>query len=231
MYPFFYYDRTYVLILIGAVLTMLASAKINSTYRIYGNVRAKSGLTARDAAERILRMNGIYDVKIYRTRGHLTDHYIPSKKELYLSDTTYDSTSIAAIGVAAHECGHAIQHEVGYTPIVISQMLYPICSIGSNLGMPILILGMLFSIGPLVKIGVLMFGLGVVISLVTLPIEYNASNRALRILDETGMLTTEELYGTKKVLRAAGLTYVASAAAAILSLLRMLILTRNERDD
>ena len=178
----------------------------------------------------ILHNHGIYDVEIRRISGNLTDNYVPSKKVLNLSDSTYQSTSIAAIGVAAHECGHAIQDAVGYTPLKLSMAIHPMCAIGSNLGLPVLIAGLIFSFSPLVHIGILLFSLGVLISLITLPVEYNASDRALATLGESGMLDETELVGTKKVLRAAGLTYVAAAASAILSLLRLLLIARRNDD-
>ena len=231
-YPYYYsfFDPTYILVIIGALFSIWASGRVNHTFEKYNRVRAMSGLTAAQAAERILHTNGIYDVTIHRRPGNLTDCYVPSKKELYLSDSTYNSSSIAAIGVAAHECGHAIQDARHYVPLTVSNAIHPVCAIGSNLGFPLLVAGIIFSLRPLIDIGIILFSLGVVISILTLPVEYNASNRALAILGETGMLSDEELVGTKKVLRAAGLTYVAAAASMILSLLRMILLSRrNDR--
>lgn len=227
-YPFFY-DSTYVLVMLGAILSIWASHRVNATFAKYDRVRSMRGITGAEAARRILSANGITNVSIHRRSGNLTDCYVPSKKELYLSDSTYDSCSIAAIGVAAHECGHAIQDAVRYVPLTLSNAIHPACAIGSNLGIPITIMGILLSMRPLILVGIVLFGLGVLISLVTLPVEYNASNRALAILENTGILSDEELVGTKKVLRAAGLTYVAAAAAMILNLLRLLLLAR--RDD
>ena len=228
-YPM-YFDSTYILVLIGAVFSLCASSNVNGSFKKYDKVRAKSGLTASQAAEMILHNHGIYDVEIRRISGNLTDNYVPSKKVLNLSDSTYQSTSIAAIGVAAHECGHAIQDAVGYTPLKLSMAIHPMCAIGSNLGLPVLIAGLIFSFSPLVHIGILLFSLGVLISLITLPVEYNASDRALATLGESGMLDETELVGTRKVLRAAGLTYVAAAASAILSLLRLLLIARRNDD-
>lgn len=228
-YPM-YFDSTYILVLIGAAFSLWASSNVNGSFKKYDKVRAKSGLTAYQAAEMILHNHGIYDVEIRRISGNLTDNYVPSKKVLNLSDSTYQSTSIAAIGVAAHECGHAIQDAVGYTPLKLSMAIHPMCAIGSNLGLPVLIAGLIFSFSPLVHIGILLFSLGVLISLITLPVEYNASDRALATLGESGMLDETELVGTKKVLRAAGLTYVAAAASAILSLLRLLLIARRNDD-
>ena len=228
-YPM-YFDSTYILVLIGAVFSLWASSNVNGSFKKYDKVRAKSGLTASQAAEMILHNHGMYDVEIRRISGNLTDNYVPSKKVLNLSDSTYQSTSIAAIGVAAHECGHAIQDAVGYTPLKLSMAIHPMCAIGSNLGLPVLIAGLIFSFSPLVHIGILLFSLGVLISLITLPVEYNASDRALATLGESGMLDETELVGTRKVLRAAGLTYVAAAASAILSLLRLLLIARRNDD-
>lgn len=224
-YPF-YYDSTYVLVLIGVILSIWASHRVNATFAKYDRVRSMRGITGAEAARRILQANGINDVSIHRRSGNLTDCYVPSKKELYLSDSTYNATSIAAIGVAAHECGHAIQDAVHYVPLTLSNAIHPACALGSNLGIPITILGIILSMKPLVLVGIVLFGLGVLISIVTLPVEYNASNRALAILDQTGLLSDEELVGAKKVLRAAGLTYVAAAAAMALNLLRLLLLAR-----
>lgn len=228
-YPFYYYmDWTYILIIIAAAFSMWASYRVQSTYSRYSVVRSHTGITAGEAARRILMNNGISDIAIKRTAGHLTDRYVPSKAEIYLSDM--DSTSIAAIGVAAHECGHAVQYAEGYAPLKLSHALMPVCSVASNLGIPILIVGMLFSMSSLVDIGVILFGLGFLMSVITLPVEYNASNRALKILSDYNILTEEELVGTKAVLRAAGMTYVAAAASSLASLLRLLILTNRNRD-
>ncbi len=227
-YPF--WDSTYVLVIIGAILSMIASSRVKSTFAKYDKVRARSELTGARAAEMILRNHGIYDVEVKHINGQLTDCYVPSKKVLNLSDSTYNSTSIAAIGVAAHECGHAIQHAVGYAPLTLSNMIHPACAIGSNLAMPILIIGILLSMPFLVELGILLFLFAVIFQVITLPVEYNASNRALATLGESGMLNEEELVGTKKVLRAAGLTYVAALAASLLSLLRLVLIANRNRD-
>ena len=218
------FDRTYILIIAAAVFSMWASCRVSHTYDQYSRVASRSGITAAEAARQILQNNGIFDIQIKRTAGKLSDRYVPSKKEIYLSDP--DSTSIAAIGVAAHECGHAVQYHTAYLPLKLSHALSPICAIGSNLGIPVLIAGMIFSIGGLVDIGIILFSLGFLISVITLPVEYNASNRALDILENYHILREEEIPGTRKVLRAAGLTYVAAAAASLASLLRLILLTR-----
>ena len=233
LYPF-YFDSTYILIIIGAILCLLASAKVRSTYSRYQRVRSASGLTGREAAERILYYSGIQDVRVEHVAGNLTDHYDPRSKVLRLSDTTYGSPSVAAVGVAAHECGHAIQHARGYAPLSFRSALVPLANFGSTIAWPLIILGFLFnnqSSQLFINIGILAFSLAVLFQIVTLPVEFNASGRALRILSETGMLQSEELSMTRKVLSAAALTYVASAAAAILQLLRLILLFgRRDRD-
>ena len=232
LYPF-YFDTTYILIIIGAILCLLASAKVRSTYSRYQRVRSASGLTGREAAERILYYSGIQDVRVEHVAGNLTDHYDPRSKVLRLSDTTYGSPSVAAVGVAAHECGHAIQHARGYAPLSFRSALVPLANFGSTIAWPLIILGFLFnnqSSQLFINIGILAFSLAVLFQIVTLPVEFNASGRALRILSETGMLQSEELSMTRKVLSAAALTYVASAAAAILQLLRLILLA-NRRED
>ena len=178
-----------------------------------------------------LRYEG-YDVTVCHISGSLTDHYNPSKKTLNLSDSVYGSNSVAAIGVAAHECGHAIQHQKGYGPLVLRSTLVPAANIGSSLSWPVFVAGLIFSMRPLLMIGILLFGLAVIFQLVTLPVEFNASSRAIQILEGTGMLGSSEVTGAKKVLRAAAMTYVASLAASILQLLRLVILAGgNRRDD
>ena len=232
LYPF-YFDSTYILIIIGAILCLLASAKVRSTYSRYQRVRSASGLTGREAAERILYYSGIQDVRVEHVAGNLTDHYDPRSKVLRLSDTTDGSPSVAAVGVAAHECGHAIQHARGYAPLSFRSALVPLANFGSTIAWPLIILGFLFnnqSSQLFINIGILAFSLAVLFQIVTLPVEFNASGRALRILSETGMLQSEELSMTRKVLSAAALTYVASAAAAILQLLRLILLA-NRRED
>jgi Zn-dependent membrane protease YugP len=232
LYPF-YFDPTYFLVIIGAILCLIASARVRSTYSRYQRVRSTSGLTGREAAQRILYYSGIQDVRIEHVSGSLTDHYDPRSKVLRLSDSTYGSCSVAAVGVAAHECGHAIQHARGYAPLSFRSALVPVANFGSTIAWPLIILGFLFNNETsqlLINIGILAFSLAVLFQIVTLPVEFNASGRALRILGETGMLQSEELSMTKKVLSAAALTYVASAAAAILQLLRLVLLS-NRRND
>ena len=192
-------------------------------------------MTGREAAETILRRAGIYDVRVERISGNLTDHYDPrGKKYSGISDATYGQTSVAAVGVAAHECGHAIQHQVGYAPLQIRGALVPVANFGSTIAWPLILLGLFFNSQMsqvLLNLGILAFSLAVLFQIVTLPVEFNASRRAIKILGESNLLYPDELSGTKKVLTAAALTYVAGAASAILQLLRILILTGGRRDD
>lgn len=226
----FYFDPTYVMVIIGALLCLFAQMRVNSAFSKYAKVRSKSGMTGADAARRILEMSGIYDVRVERVGGSLTDHYDPSAKVLRLSESTYDSSSIAAIGVAAHECGHAVQHDKGYAPLNFRSALVPVANIGSRAGIPIILLGALLGMNSvLIEIGIWMFSLAVLFQLVTLPVEYNASNRALAMLGDYGMMENDEIDGCNKVLRAAALTYVAAAAASILQLLRLVMLFGGNR--
>lgn len=227
MYYGYYFDPTYYMVVIGAVICLIASARVKRTFNKYAKVRSASGMTGAQAAERMLRMSGIYDVTVQRVSGNLTDHYDPRNKTLNLSDSVYDSSSVAAVGVAAHECGHAIQHDVGYVPLQIRSSIVPVANIGSTMAWPLILIGLLFSGSTgrlLITIGIWAFSLAVLFQLITLPVEFNASDRAVRFLDETSMLNQEELKYTKRVLRAAALTYVAGAAAAILQLLRLVLL-------
>ncbi|MDO4312986.1 MAG: zinc metallopeptidase [Eubacteriales bacterium] len=227
-------DPTYLLVLIGVVICMAASSKMNTTFRKYAHVRSHNGLTGREAAERILRSQGIYDVRVDRVAGNLTDHYDPRNKVLRLSDATYNSTSVAAIGVAAHECGHALQHAKGYAPLSIRGALVPVANFGSSIAWPLILIG-LFMNGSmsvmLLNLGIFAFSLAVLFQIVTLPVEFNASGRALKLLGSNGMLYESEVADVRKVLTAAALTYVAGAASAILQLLRILILTGGRRRD
>lgn len=227
------FDWTYLLVIAGLVLSMIASSNVKSTFQKYAKVRCRVNLTGAAAAERVLRSAGIFDVSIQRVSGHLTDHYDPRTKTLRLSDSTYGTVSIAAVCVAAHECGHAIQDKEKYGPLVLRSTLVPAANFGSSLSWPIFLAGLVLSVRPLVTAGIVLFSLAVLFQLVTLPVEFNASSRALRILEETQMLGDTELEGGKKVLRAAALTYVASLAASILQLLRLIILAggRKRNDD
>lgn len=231
-YGYYYYDPTYMLIIISALISLFAQFLVNSRFSKYSRVRSRSGMTGAQAAERILQSQGIYDVAIQRVSGKLTDHYDPRNKTLNLSDAVYASTSVAAVGVAAHECGHAIQHARGYAPLSFRSALVPVANLGSQLSWLFIILGIFFGGShTLIMIGILMFSAAVLFQLVTLPVEFNASGRALKLLSETGILQKDEVSDTRKVLSAAALTYVAAAATAVLQLLRLLrLFGGNDRD-
>lgn len=226
-----FYDPTYILVLIGVVISLIASAKVNSAFAKYNRVRSYSGLTGAQTAERILRSNGIMDVSIRCIPGKLTDHYDPSKKVVSLSESVYNGTSIAAIAVAAHECGHCLQHDTDYAPLNIRTALVPVANIGSSLSWVFIIIGILFGGSSLlINIGIILFSAAVAFQVVTLPVEFNASRRALGCIESMGILRADELKGGKKVLRAAALTYVAATLTAILQLLRLIFLF-GKRDD
>lgn len=227
------FDSTYILVIIGAVLCLICSAFVKSTFNKYANVASMSGITGAEAAARILKENGLYDVKIARVAGSLTDNYNPATKVLNLSESVHDSTSIAAISVAAHECGHAMQHDEGYFPLTFRSKLVPLANFGSKFGLWIVILGLVISfLRPLTTVGIILFFFGVLFQIVTLPVEFDASKRALETMQNMNMVTDSEITGARKVLRSAAMTYVASAAAAILSLLRLILLSRgNKRRD
>lgn len=234
-YYYYYIDPTYVLVLIGVVICLIASAGVKSTFSKYSQYRSMSGMTGAQAAERILNAAGIYDVTIQHISGNLTDHYNPSQKTLNLSDSVYSANSVAAIGVAAHECGHAIQHKEGYAPLSLRTAIVPVANIGSTLSWPLILIGLLFTRNTgtfFINLGIICFSFAVIFQLVTLPVEFNASSRALRMLGTQGILSDSELPYTRKVLKAAAMTYVASAASGILQLFRLILLFggRN-RDD
>ena len=229
--PYIYWDSTYILVVIGAVICMIASARVKTTFNKYSAYRSMSGMTGAQAAERILHAAGIYDVRVQHVSGNLTDHYNPANKTLNLSDSVCNQTSVAAVGVAAHECGHAIQDAINYAPLNIRSAIVPAANIGSQLSWPLFIAGLIFSIRPLVTLGIVLFSLAVLFQLVTLPVEINASSRALKMLESTGILGTDEKKGAKKVLTAAALTYVAALAASILQLLRLIILAGGRNRD
>lgn len=230
-YPM-YFDPTYILVLIGVVISLAASGMVNSAFSKYSKVRNTRGMTGAEAADRVLRAAGIYDVRIERVSGNLTDHYDPRSKVLRLSDTVYGSASVAAVGVAAHECGHAIQHARGYTPLKLRSTLVPIANFGSKIAWPLILIGLLFTSETstlFINIGIIAFSAAVLFQLVTLPVEFNASNRAIRMIADTGLMEGAEIQSAKKVLNAAALTYVAGAATAILQLLRIILLTGGRR--
>ena len=231
---YYYYDRTYILVLIGVLICVAASARVNRTFDRFSRVRSCSGMTGKEAAERILRSSGIYDVQVIHIPGNLTDHYNPGKKTLGLSDTVYNSASVAAIGVAAHECGHAVQHATGYAPLKIRGALVPAANFGSMAAWPLILIGLLMNGDTailFINLGILVFSAAVLFQIVTLPVEFNASRRAVRVLESSGMLYPDEVDSVKKVLSAAALTYVASAASMILQLLRLIIIGGRKRND
>ena len=229
---YYYYDWTYILVLIGVLICLAASARVKQVFAKYSRVQSRLRLTGKEAAEEILRRNGIYDVQVIHIPGNLTDHYNPGNKTLGLSNSVYQSSSVAAVGVAAHECGHAVQHARGYAPLAIRGALVPVANFGSALAWPLILIGLLITGETsvfLINLGILLFSAAVLFQLITLPVEFNASRRAVDVLGASGMLYPDELSSVKKVLGAAALTYVAGAASAILQLLRLLILTGGRR--
>ena len=227
---FYGIDSTYIMLVLPALIFSLwAQAKVNSTFSKFSTVSNKRGITGRDVAEKILHANGIYDVSIEHISGNLSDHFDPRTKVIRLSDSVYSSTSVAAIGVAAHETGHAIQHNVGYVPIKLRNLVLPVAQIGSTIAVPLFLLGLFFSY-VLVDFGIILFAATVLFQLVTLPVEFNASRRAIVTLDEMMILDSDELSKSKKVLSAAAMTYVASAAVGIANLLRLLSIAGRRRD-
>lgn len=231
---YYYWDPTYILVVIGAVICMIASARVKGTFNKYSQLRSMSGMNGAQVAQRVLQAAGIYDVQVRHVSGSLTDHYDPRTKTVNLSDPVYNATSVAALGVAAHECGHAIQHAKSYAPLSIRSALVPIANFGSMLAWPVILIGLLFntrSSGLIIDIGILLFSAAVLFQLVTLPVEFDASRRALVMLRTQGILADDELRYTRRVLKSAALTYVASAAAAILQLLRIMLITNGRRRD
>jgi Zn-dependent membrane protease YugP len=228
----FFWDYTFFLLIPPLLLALYAQAKVKGTYAKFSRVGASSGITGAQMAKDILQLGGANDVGIEQTTGRLSDHYDPRKRELRLSAGVYESGSIAALGIAAHEAGHALQHHTGYAPLHLRNAIYPIASLGSGLAFPLFFIGFLMSSkGPsiLMDIGILLFSGAVLFSLLTLPVEFNASKRAMVLLEERGYLKGQELDGARKVLSAAALTYVASTAMAAMQLLRMFVL-RSSRD-
>ena len=234
--PYYYYygfDWTYlVLVLPCLIISIWASTKVNSTFRRYSNQLSSRRITGADAAQRVLRANNVYGVRVERVSGKLTDHYDPKANVIRLSDGVYDSTSTAAIGVACHEAGHAVQYAEDYFPIRIRSAIIPVTNFGSKIAMPLILLGILFSaLGDfstvLVYLGIACFSLSLLFQLITLPVEFNASRRALEAIDQAELLTSEERRGAKKTLSAAAMTYVAAAAVSLAQLLRLILLFGN----
>ncbi len=230
--PFFFGDATMIFLIPAMILVFWAQYKVRSTFDHWSNVHTRAGVTAADVARQILQQHNITDVAVERVPGHLTDHYDPKAKVLRLSDATYHSTSVAAIGVAAHEAGHAVQHDVAYIPLHMRNLIFPVARIGDMFGPFIVILGFLFRGDTgffLIDAGIILFTLAVGFYIITLPVEFNASSRAVAILEGGGYLTREEVGGARKVLNAAALTYVAAAAASVSQLLRLIFLRNMAR--
>lgn len=226
-YGYFYIDTWYLVLVVPALLlSLLASASVKKTFAKYSRLGARAGYTGQSAARRILNQNGLSHIAVERVAGELTDHYDPKAQKLRLSESTYDSSSIAAIGVAAHEAGHAVQHDERYWANAIRSTLVPVAQIGSSVGPYLAIFGFILQLQFLTSIGIVLFSGAVLFYLVTLPVEFDASRRAIRVLEDQGMLTEEELKGAKNVLRAAAMTYVASTLVAFASLLRLILLSR-----
>ena len=232
-YPYGYigmFDPTYVLVIAAFFLTLFASFGVNSTFKKYDKIKNSRGLTGAETARRILDANGLYNIRVERIAGNLTDHYSPKEDVIRLSDSTYNSQSVAALGVAAHECGHAVQHQVGYAPIRIRNSIVPVVNVCNFLSMPLFIIGLIFSIGSLAMVGAALFGAVLLFQVITLPTEINASHRALQTITEMGLLEGDEYKGAKKTLTAAAMTYVAAVAATALQFLRLLMLANRRRN-
>ena len=224
-------DPTYFLVLIGALLSMWASARVNSTFQKYSQVRSCTGMTGAEVARQLLHSQGIYDVTVQAVRGQLTDHYDPRTKTVNLSEPVYGSASVSAIGVAAHECGHAIQDHVGYAPLRLRAAFVPVANLGSKLSWPLILLGLMIGLTPIIQVGIWMFVLALLFQVITLPVEFNASGRAVGLLEQLRILQGQEVADTRRVLGAAALTYVAAVAASVLQLLRLLLLFGGRRRD
>ncbi len=221
-----YGGGSYFMLFILFILASLASMGVKSTFNKFHKIRNARGITGAEAAETVLKRNGIYDVKVERVNGHLTDHYDPRSKTIRLSEPVFDNPSIASVSVACHEAGHALQHANGYTPLKLRTLILPVAQLGSQALWPMFIIGMILSLPQLITIGILFFSFSVVFQIITLPVEFNASSRAIRMMDEYGILSEEENSSAKKVLNAAAMTYVAAAAMAIGQLVRMLLFNR-----
>lgn len=231
---YYYYDPMYFVVLLAVILSWAASAKVRSTFNKYSKIRSLSGVTGREAAEMILRSQGIFDVTVERVENTLSDHYDPRTKSLRLSDGVYQSSSLSAVSVAAHECGHAVQHDKGYAPLNFRAALVPVANFGSKISFPLIVIGFLFTGNLsdfLIQLGIIMFSAVVLFQLITLPMEFNASKRAMSLVEENGILSGDELNGAKKVLSAAALTYVAGAAVSVTQLLRLMSLLGGRRRD
>ena len=229
LFGWFYFDWTVLIVLPALVFSIWAQINVSSTFDKYSKIRTKRGYTGADAARRVLNENGLFDVGIERVRGHLTDHYDPRANVIRLSDSVYSSSTAAAIGVACHEAGHAVQHARGYFPVKVRMAIIPMTKFGSMLAMPIFFIGLLFAMPALLSFGILLYTAVAVFQLVTLPVEFNASARALEAIKTSGMFDAEEHRAAKKVLTAAAMTYVAALATTLLTLLRLLVLANGRR--
>lgn len=227
----FFYDPTYILVIFGFILAAFASYGVQAAFKKYSNVKNFRHYTGYDAARKILDDNGLYDIKVEHISGNLSDHFDPRANVIRLSDATYSSDSVAAIGVAAHEAGHAVQHATGYAPIKLRNSIVPVVNICSTLSMPLFIIGLLLGASGLANLGIILFSGALLFQIITLPVEFNASRRAIKILSSSYMLDEEELKGAKKVLTAAAMTYVAAALASLLQLLRLVLLSNSTRED
>lgn len=231
--PYYYYgfDYTYLVFVLPALLiALVAQIKVKTTFRKYAKVMNTRGLSGAEVAAKILSSNGVLDVAVQRVSGNLTDHFDPTARVIRLSQSVYDSHSVAAVGVAAHEAGHALQYAEDYFPIRLRAAIIPVTKVGSALSWPLIILGLVFSFGLLVNLGIILFSVVTLFQLVTLPVEFNASRRALNILQQQGILAPEELGGARKVLTAAAMTYVAALLVSVMQLLRLIALFSNRRD-
>lgn len=228
---FMFFDYYYLILVIPAlIIAMIAQFKVKSTYSKYSKLQNSRRLTGAQAAMMVLNYYGIHDVKIEHIAGHLNDHYDPRTNVIRLSDTVYNGSSIAAVGVACHEAGHAAQHAEGYVPIKIRNAIVPVCNIGSAAGIPLAILGLFLSVGWLVDFGLLLYALVAVFQFATLPVEFNASRRAIKVIEESDILGEDETAGAKKVLGAAAMTYVAALVVSLANLLRYVLIFNRRRD-
>ncbi|WP_308654410.1 zinc metallopeptidase [uncultured Anaerococcus sp.] len=228
-----YFDKTYFLVIIGVIISMIAQANIQKAFNKYSKIKSKKNITGYQAAKYILDTNSYNDISIKKIGGSLSDYFNPATKEVALSGDSFTDTSIASIAVAAHECGHVIQYKEGYTPLRVKSWLVPAVNFGSKLAFPVILLGIFLSQQRLLDLGLILFSLALIFQLVTLPVEFDASRRAIRVIDESGMLYGEELDGAKAMLKAAAFTYVAATLATALQLLRLFLLygNRNSRRD
>lgn len=229
--PYFYFDYYYLILVVPALmLAIWAQVQVKTTYRKYSRVPNSRGMTGAYAAQAVLNFYGITDVRIERVSGNLTDHYDPRSKVIRLSDGVYNSSTVAAIGIACHEAGHAAQHAENYAPIKIRNAIIPVCNIGSMIGIPLALIGWIFSFSILIYVGLGLYAAVFIFQVATLPVEFNASRRAIKVIDETQLLRDDEIGGAKKVLAAAAMTYVASMMVALANLLRLLLRFSNRRD-